>query len=101
MTLPEEVIILGEPTQVKYKKIKHFGLFEVGEITINNTKPPRIQIRSLVHEMGHGIFQDSHDPDQPVSEEDFARMFEQGVACLFRENPDLVGLLAEELGGKE
>ena len=93
------VEILGEPTSVKYKKLKSYGTYQLGEIEINNTKSTRIQLRTVLHEFFHGIYEDSHDPDDRASEEDCARMFEQGCACLFRDNMELVTALIEEYHG--
>jgi hypothetical protein len=97
MKLITEVEILGEPAEVVYKKMKvNHGTYEYGKIEIDSAASHRQQLRTLVHEMAHGVFRDSHDPDEKTSEEDFARMSEQLVTCIFRENPDLLQALAEE-----
>jgi len=93
-----EVLILGEPTSVKYKKLKPYGTYLMGEINIRNDRSPRIKMRTLIHEMGHGYFEDSHDPDSDISEEDYARLFEQSVIDLVKNNWEVVERLKEEVG---
>jgi hypothetical protein len=85
-----EVEILGEPHSVKYKKIKHYGIYKFGELTIKSDDRGRSQMRTIVHE---------RDPDGTCAEEDFGRLFELGVVDLVKNNWEVVKRLKEEVGG--
>ena len=93
-----EVEILGEPHTVKYKKIKHHGYYKFGELTVKSNDTHRSQARTLVHEMGHGYYEQTRDPDGTATEEDFARIFELAVVDLVKNNWHLVERLKEEVG---
>ena len=94
-----EVEILGEPHSVKYKKIKHYGYYKFGELTIKSNDTERSQMRTLVHEMGHGYYEQTRDPDSSATEEDFARVFELGVVDLVRNNWAVIERLKGEVDG--
>jgi hypothetical protein len=94
-----EVEILGEPHSVKYKKIKHYGIYKFGELTIKSDDRGRSQMRTIVHEMGHGYYEQTRDPDGTCAEEDFGRLFELGVVDLVKNNWEVVKRLKEEVGG--
>jgi len=94
-----EVEILGEPHSVEYSPLrKAHGTYIYGKIKLDSAGSKRKQIRTLVHEYAHGIFEDSHDPDSTVGEEDFARLFEQGVVDLVRNNWAVIERLKGEVG---
>lgn len=96
-----EALILGEPHDVRYKKLSKrlYGTYEMGVIKIDTSSSDRVQLRSLLHEFGHGVAEDSHDPDAEMSHEDFARLFEQGSTCLIRDNWDLILAVKKAVGG--
>lgn len=98
-----EALILGEPHEVRYKKLpkRLYGTYELGRIEINNSSSDRVQLRSVLHEFAHGIAEDSHDPEAPLSQEDHARLFEQGVICLLRDNWPLVLAIKAAIGGAD
>jgi hypothetical protein len=98
-----EVLILGEPHAVLYRKFPKnvCGYYLQGEIELNHTKSRRTQLRSLLHEFGHGVAEDSHNPEERLSQEDFARLWERGVVCLIRDNWHLVLAVKEAVGGPE
>lgn len=93
-----EVEILGEPHSVKYKKIKHHGYYKFGELTVKADDPRRSQVRTIVHEMGHGYYEQTRDPDGTATEEDFARIFELATVDLVKNNWEVVERLKEEVG---
>lgn len=93
-----EVEVLGEPHSVRYKKIKHHGYYKFGELTIKSDDPHRSQVRTLVHEMGHGYYEQTRDPEGTASEEDFARIFELGVVDMVKNNWDVIEALKSEVG---
>jgi len=94
-----EVLILGEPHSVKYKKIKHHGYYKFGELTIKSGDTRRSQVRTIVHEMGHGYYEQTRDPDGTATEEDFARIFELGLVDLVKNNWHVVESLKGEVDG--
>jgi hypothetical protein len=93
-----EVSILGEPHRVSYKKIKHHGIYQFGSLTIKSSDPSRSQMRTIVHEMAHGYYEQTRDPEGTATEEDFARVFELGVVDLVKNNWEVVERLKEEVG---
>jgi len=81
-----DIDILGEPHAISYKDIKYHGIYTFGNISIKKKDTKVCQLRTIVHEAGHGYYEQTRDPDSSMVEEDFARLFELGVVDLVRNN---------------
>ena len=93
-----EISVLSDIHSVKYKKIKHHGHYKYGEITIKSADTPRSQMRTLIHEYAHGLYEATRDPEGNATEEDFARLFELGIYDLAKNEWAVVERLKEEVG---
>ena len=93
-----DIDILGEPHTISYVDIKHHGIYTFGKISIKKKDTKVCQLRTIVHEGGHGIFEQTGDPDRSIVEEDFARLYELGIVDLVRNNWVVLEQLKEAVG---
>lgn len=88
-------------TLVEIKPVK--GLDSCGQyydqphptIEINTDYEHLVQLSTTVHEYFHALFRQVADPDEQLTEEQAARLFELGVQDLVRQNWELLEALRD------
>lgn len=99
----ETIKVLGRPVKLVHKQFRKDSKDEAGNYSEHpkptimvNTKgfDEHSQARTVIHEYFHAMAWAVTDPDEPMSQETAARLFEQGVADLWLNNH----VLLEDLG---